>query len=141
MIRNAGGLLARIEAGLKERLEEAVDAACLDAIVRSRQACAEPAPAAESASDREEYHASFRAFLERLRADVGQRVTDEVRRVMDSAAERAGAEPIARLMAIQVVLARQLPDYWQRFEATRALYTDAYIASQRVRSPPRDIPR
>jgi hypothetical protein len=52
-----GDLATRIETEIRERLEEAIDAACLDALVRARQANQLPAPAADSAQDRAEFHA------------------------------------------------------------------------------------
>src|SRR5207253_2797093 len=47
-------LAARIEAELRERIEEAVDLACLDALVKWRRARGLPAPAADSVRDRAE---------------------------------------------------------------------------------------
>jgi hypothetical protein len=119
-------LLALIEVEVRERLEEAVDSVSLEAMVQSRRARGLPPPAAESPADREEFTARARAFLERLAADLEPALGDAERRKAGDAAARAGAEPLARLIAVQVVLARSLPDYWQRFDAVRT----AYLAEQ-----------
>src|SRR5262249_26444229 len=54
---------------------------------------------------------------ERLDAHFRPSFSDEPQ----GAATRAG-EPMARLMAVQVALARELPDYWQQFDAVRLDY-------------------
>ena len=120
-------LAARIDRELRERLEEAIEFLCLDALVQRRRALGLPAPAADSARDREEFAAQVRAFLERLgtlAADLGP----EPRRKIETA-ERGAADETARLLAVQTVLARELPDYWQRFEAARVAYTTERAAS------------
>jgi len=121
-------LVARIEAELRERIEEAVDFACLDALVERRRAHGLPAPVADSARDRDEFTQRVRAFLEELRDAVAVDLTPEQRRKVDAAARAAGDET-GRLLAVQVALARELPDYWQRFEATRVAYVGSAPAS------------
>jgi hypothetical protein len=115
-------LAARIDAQLRERLEDAVDFACLEAMVERRRARGLPAPAADSAQDREEFQRSVRAFLEHLRASLAVDLEPEQHRRVE-AAERGAGEETARLLAVQVVLARALPDYWQRFEASWAAWS------------------
>lgn len=119
-------LLALVEAEVRERLEEAVDSVSLEAMVESRRARGLPPPAADSRADRDEFTARALAFLERLAADIGPVLDDAERRKAEEAALRAGSEPLGRLIAVHVVLARSLPDYWQRFDAVRA----AYLAEQ-----------
>ncbi len=109
-----------IEAEVRERIEAAVDHASLEALVATRRARGLPAPVAESARDRAEFEAGVRQFLERLQADVEPNLTDKQRNQAAEAAGRVGPDPVARLVATQVALARLLPDYWQRFEAYRA---------------------
>ena len=121
-------LVARVEAELRERIEEAVDFACLDALVERRRARGLPAPVADSAHDREEFTQRVRAFLRELRDAVAVDLTPEQRQKVDAAARAAGEEP-QRLLAAQVALARELPDYWQRFEAARLAYVGAESAS------------
>jgi hypothetical protein len=121
-------LIARIEAELRERIEEAVDFACLDALVEQRRAHGLPAPVADSARDRDEFTRRVRAFLTQLRDAVAVDLTPEQRQKVDAAARAAGDET-RRLLAVQVALARELPDYWQRFETTRVAYVGAASAS------------
>jgi hypothetical protein len=115
-------LLALVEHEVRERLEEAVDYVGLEALVESRRARGLPPPAADSAADREEFAARTRAFLERLTDSLRPTLAEAERRKVDEALARAGSEPLGRLLAVQVVLARTLPDYWQRFEAVRAAF-------------------
>ena len=113
-----GDLSTRIEAELRERLEDALDAACLDALVRLRRARGLPLPVADSERDRAEYQSEVRLLLDRLDAHFTATVGEDLRR---SAARAAHGAPdrVAQLTAVQVVLARALPDYWQRFEEVR----------------------
>ncbi|MBI2160270.1 MAG: hypothetical protein HYU25_07830 [Candidatus Rokubacteria bacterium] len=120
-------LAARLDAQLRERLEEAVDFVCLQALVARRRALGLPAPAADSARDREEFRHGVRAFLEHLRGSVPADLTPEQQRKVEVAAQDAGDET-ARLLAVQVALARVLPDYWQRFEAGWTAWAGALSA-------------
>jgi hypothetical protein len=111
----------RIEFEVRERLEEAVDYVCLDALVRSRRAHGLPPPAADNPDDRQAYTVNVLAFLGLLRRElVAELRAEERRKVLDSASG-AGDEQ-AQLIAVQVALARLLPDYWQRFDAIQARY-------------------
>ena len=114
-------LNARIEAQLRERLEEAVDFVCLEALVKRRRALSLPAPSAESTRDREEFTQSVRAFLDEFRSAIVPTLNEQQREKV-AAAERAPGDETQRLLSVHVVLARELPDYWQRFEAGRAVY-------------------
>ena len=69
----------RIDAQLRERLEEAVEFVCLDALVARRRARGLPPPAADSAPDREEFTQGVRAFLEHLRATIAVDLTEAQR--------------------------------------------------------------
>jgi hypothetical protein len=123
-----GDLASRLEAELRERLEEALDAACLDALVAMRRARQLPPPAADSERDRAEYQSEVRLLLERLDAHFAPLIDDGLR---DRAARpvRAGSDRESQLMATQVALARTLPDYWQRFDAVRLQYAEERAAS------------
>lgn len=114
------GLGTRIELEVRERLEEAVDYVCLEALVQARRARGLPAPAADNAADRREYTEHVRAFLVHLERDLTADLDTEQRRRLP--AGPAADEEEARLMSVQVALARLLPDYWQRFDAGRARY-------------------
>jgi hypothetical protein len=116
------GLDTRIEAEVRERLEEAIDYVCLEALVRARRESGLPAPAADNAADRREYDTRVHAFLGLLERELTAALTDDLRGKRP-AAPAAGDEG-ARLLAVQVSLARLLPDYWQRFDALRARYLD-----------------
>jgi hypothetical protein len=109
----------RIEMEVRERLEEAVDYVCLEALVQARRARGLRAPVADNAADRREYTQHVLAFLRQLERDLTAGLDGEQRRRLPAAP--AGADE-ARLMAVQVALARTLPDYWQRFDAARARY-------------------
>jgi hypothetical protein len=117
--REPADLASRIEAELRSRIEDAVDMACLDAMVKARQAAGAPPPAVDSPRDREEYTARVRALLERLGAELTRALTPEQRRRLQPAAPGAGGSAEERAMALQVALARALPDYWQRFDDLR----------------------
>ena len=108
-------LATRIEHEVRERLEEAVDFVCLEALVKTRRARGDAAPAADNPTDRAEYESHVSAFVRLLAAEV---------RAPDVTAPRAAAAdvPDARLLARQVALARTLPDYWQQFETIAARY-------------------
>lgn len=108
----AAELRARLDTELRERIEEAIDFVCLDALVRDRRARGLPPPAADSPADREEFARSVREFLERLDADIAGL----------PGARRETTGDLGDLLATQVRLAKELPDYWQRFEAIGASY-------------------
>lgn len=118
----------RIDAQLRERLEEAVDFVCLDVLVQRRRALGLPPPVADNAHDREEFTESVRVFLEHLRAAIAADLTEEQRQKVEIA-RRALGDEVPRLVGVQVVLARELPDYWQRFEAGRSAWTAERVTS------------
>ncbi len=112
---DARGLVERIEAQLGERIEEAVEMAALKLMVDLRSETGRRAPESTSTEDRAEFQAITRTLLTRLRAAFLAELPGELRPRFDSV-EAAEADEPARLLAGQVFLARQLPDYWQRFE-------------------------
>ncbi|MBI2206081.1 MAG: hypothetical protein HYU41_19760 [Candidatus Rokubacteria bacterium] len=111
-------LPTRIEAELRTRIEDAVDYACLDAMVKARQDRGAAAPAADNARDREEYDRRVADFLERVRAALVPALPAEQRQRLGNLNTPHGGDVNAAL-AIQVTLAKELPDYWQRFEDVR----------------------
>ena len=113
------GLSTRIEHEVRERLEEAVDYVCLEALVRARRAHNLPAPVADNAADRREYVEHVRTFLAELEHDLTANLDAQQRRRLPAS---AAGDDEARRMQTQVALARMLPDYWQRFDAVRARY-------------------
>lgn len=116
----AHDLVTRIEHEVRERLEEAIDFVCLEALVNARRASGGPAPVADNAVDRADYQAHVAAFLRLLASEL---------RAAELSPARAIAGDDAQLLARQVALARTLPDYWQRFEALSARYLAEPAAS------------
>ena len=119
-------LLSLIDTELRDRIEEAVDHACLEAMVSARRANGAPLPKADDVRDREEFTATVRALLERLRNEIPADA-DEAARVAPSLDTRADEE--WRLLAVQIAQAKALPDYWQRFDAVRVRFTAEYVQS------------
>jgi len=166
----APDLLSRIDAGIRERLEEAIDDACLTALVRGREVSGRPAPVADSVEDRAEFQNLVRDFLHRLQSDMpaatardpiagpaarepavrspamSPPATSESRaagaasleartetRQGPAAPAHTGGEAVAALLRVQVALAKEMPDYWQRFDTIRAAYVEEAAASSRQR--------
>jgi hypothetical protein len=118
-----------VDAEIRERIEDAVDHGVLDVMVEARRRRGQPGPAADSASDRAEYEAGVRAFLEHLATQLEPALDARQRDETRHAGDRTGRDPLGRLVAMQVALAKALPDYWQRFDAARQAY-----AAQRLKS-------
>ena len=119
------GLGERIRAQLGERLEEAVEMAGLKLLVDLRARHGHPAPETSSETDRRE----FEALAVDLLAHLQSAFHAELER-----AEVAHPSGRARLLAGQVLLARRLPDYWQRFERYQTAYAGARLAAPASRS-------
>jgi hypothetical protein len=115
------GLLERIQAQVRERIEEAVEMAALELMVALREARGRPAPQTSSAKDREEFVAMAGELLTHLGGAFRRELPDGQRGGLDEA-ERIEGDERARVLAGQVFLARRLPDYWQRFETHVAAY-------------------
>jgi len=128
------GLGERIEAAVKERLEEAVEFVCMDLLVQLRRAHGGPAPVAKSASDRQEFQRLVGEWLLHLRGALLDGLPREEVQKVSQAEEARGREEIPRLLAGQAALARTLPDYWQRFETLSAAFTQARLTTRPRRS-------
>lgn len=126
---DARGLMERIQAQLRERIEEAVEMAALKLMVDLRAATGRPAPESGSPADRAEFEAGARALLGWLRDAFEAELPADLRPGFAEAEAAADDEP-ARLLGGQVWLARRLPDYWQRFERYQSRY-----AAQRLADP------
>lgn len=122
------GLRERIDAQIQERIDEAVEMAAIALLVELRARHGRPAPKSDSSTDRDEFlalAADLLAYLGRaFEADLasgghagldGTRATDGDQRT--------------RALGAQLFLARQLPDYWQRFEIHRAAHAEARLAA------------
>jgi hypothetical protein len=124
---DARGLMERIEAQLRDRIEEAVEMAALKLMVDRRTATGRPAPESTSTADRDEFEAGARALLAWLRDAYVAELPPDLRPSFDQAEAAAGDEP-ARQLAGQVWLARRLPDYWQSFERYQRQYALRQLA-------------
>jgi hypothetical protein len=122
------GLLERIEAQLGERIEEAVEMAALELLVELRKRHQRPAPASDSQADREEFQVLSADLLGYLRQAFTAEMPAE-RRAALARAEAGGSGERDRALRGQVFLARQLPDYWQRFEEHRAAHATARLSA------------
>lgn len=111
-------LAARIDAELRARIEDAVDYACLDAMVKAREARGAPAPVADDPGDRAEYGERVGVFLERLRV-VLVALLDADARTRLASVVGSRATDVSAALGAQVALAKELPDYWQRFDEAR----------------------
>jgi hypothetical protein len=120
----AHDLGTRIDMEVRERLEEAVDFVCLEALVQARRQRGLPPPAADNAADRRDYLTNVSAFLTLLQRELTTDLTADQRGRLGGAVA-AAANDQTQLVTTQVALARLLPDYWQRFDAVRARYLDA----------------
>jgi hypothetical protein len=125
---DARGLMERIQAQLRDRIEEAVEMAALKLMVDLRAASGRPAPESTSPADRAEFETTSRALLAWLRDVYVAELPADLRPGFDQAEAAAGDEP-ARLLAGQVWLARRLPDYWQRLERYQCRYAAERLAN------------
>jgi hypothetical protein len=123
-------LFARLDAEVRQRIEEAVDYVGLDAMVRARRARSLPEPDKASVRDRSEFDTRVRGFLQRLEQEVSAGLAPPQRDRI--ARTPTTGDETARLIAVQVVLAKELPDYWQHFEQV----AEAYAGEAEAEPPP-----
>lgn len=97
----------------------------LELMVELRRRHGRPAPDTTSTADRAEFEDTARALLVHLRAAFEGDLSADQRRALEGA-ETAADEP-EPLLAGQALLARELPDYWQRFETHRVAYARACL--------------
>jgi hypothetical protein len=126
---DARGLIERIEAQLRDRIEEAIEMAALKLMVDTRAQTGRPAPESTSAADRSEFETSSRALLLRLRERFLADLPADLRADFDRA-EAAVEDGPPRPLAGQVFLARHLADYWQRFERFQLEDAQARLADR-----------
>jgi hypothetical protein len=122
--------MERIEAQLRERIEEALEMAALKLMVDARAQGGRPAPESTSPADRAEFEAIARDLLARLREQFAADLSEDLRaRLVQT--EAAIPDPLARPLTGQVFLARHLPDYWQRLERYQREDAERYLAETR----------
>jgi hypothetical protein len=119
--RDPRGLRERIDAQLRDRLLEALEHRSLAALLEQRQREGRPAPDPSSAADRREWEVITARLLSHLRGAFDATL-DAPERVRLAEAEQAHGPGRERLLAAQVLLARILPDYWQRLEQHQATF-------------------
>jgi hypothetical protein len=124
--RDPRGLVERIEAQIRERLEEALEMAGLKLLVQLRARDGRPAPEASREADRKEFEALAADLLAHLRTAFHAEVREEHRRELEQA-EAGSRSERERFWAGQIFLARRLPNYWQRLERHEAAYVKARL--------------
>lgn len=112
-------LAARIDAELRARIEDAIDYACLDAMVTARAERGAPAPVADDPGDRDEYNHRVSALLEHIRVALVAVLDADQRAKLDAVASLPRPHDVRVALDAQVALAKELPDYWQRFDELR----------------------
>ena len=127
------GLGERIQAQLGERIEEAVEMAGLKLMVDLRTRHGRPAPETSSETDRREFEVLAAEILVHLQSAFHAELGAEDRAELERA-EADHPSGRARLLAGQVLLARRLPDYWQRFERYQTAYAGARLAAPASRA-------
>ena len=125
-------LSERIDAQVRERIQEAVELAALELMVERRRRQGRPAPETDSAADRREFEAGTHDLLTHLQSAFATDLSPEQRLELERV---ESDEPEAhRLLAGQVLLARRLPDYWQRFERYRADHAREVVEAPAVKT-------
>jgi hypothetical protein len=126
------GLVERIEAQISERIAEAVDMAALKLMVDLRERHGRPAPETSRDADRKEFEETAARLLAHLRGAFAEGLDPAGRGELERA---EASEPDHRqsLLRGQVLLARRLPDYWQRFEAHQTAYARALLDAPALR--------
>jgi len=131
--RDPRGLVERIEAQIRERLEEALERAALKLLVDLRARQGRPAPADSSDADRREFESLVGDLLAYVDAAFRGDLDARDRQDLERAESHAPSER-DRLLAGQVLLARRLPDYWQRLERYEAAYAESRLEARAARS-------
>ena len=116
-------LIERIDSQLLERIEEACDFFCLDLLVQLRKARGLPAPETDNPRDREQFKGLVREFL----VDLDK----ESRGWLGPQEKTPDRAQSSHPLALQVFLAKTLPDYWQRFDQA----THTFASARRAPSP------
>jgi hypothetical protein len=122
-------LRERIDAQLRERIEEAVEMAALELMVETRKRQQKAPPAEDNGRDRAEFHATADEVLEHLHRAFRAALSPADRDALDAATRPSQTDSHAERLAGQVFLAKRLPDYWQSFETHRAELASARLGN------------
>jgi len=126
--RDPRSLVERIQAQLAERIAEAVDMAALTLMVELRQHHGRPAPETTNDADRQEFEQLSADVLAHLHGAFLSELGADERAELERA-EAAQTSLRERYLSGQVLLARRLSDYWQRFEIHQAAFAETRLAS------------
>jgi hypothetical protein len=118
-------LAERIRQQLRERIQEAAEMAALEVMVERRRRQGLPPPETSSDADRREFEQTARDLLAHLRDAAAADLAPADRAALESA--EANQELPASLLNANVYLAALLPDYWQRFETSRAEFAQSRL--------------
>lgn len=110
-------LKARIDRLVLERVEAAIQTACLNALVEQRRRLGQALPSEDNADDRRALEQLVHALLERLEARMLPTLSPEQQAGI--AASPDPAKTAGQGLARQASLAKLLPDYWRHFEDCR----------------------
>lgn len=125
---DARSLIERIDAQLAERIEEAVEMAALHLLVELRKRHDRLPPETDNREDRREFQALARDLLAHL-GRAFEAGLDAERLLELEEARKGVADAREGDLRVQIVLARQLPDYWQRLEEYRVAHAEARLSS------------
>jgi len=126
-------LLERIDAQLKERIEEACELFCLDLLVQLRDARRRPAPQPDNQQDRHEFRQLVQEFMAALNTESRGWVPRGHTLPQTKLIEQ---QPLDEPLELQVFLAKTLPDYWQRLEQSTQAFSKVRLNESR---PPRNF--
>lgn len=121
-------LLERIDAQLKERIEEACEFFCLDLLVQLRNAHGRPAPQPDNQTDRNEFKQLVQELIVAI-SGVSQGWVPMTDTLLQT--KLLEQKTLDQPLVLQIFLAKNLPDYWQRFEQA----TQAFATARRAASP------
>ena len=123
-------LLERIDAQLGERIEEACEFFCLDLLVQRRRARGRPAPQPDNQGDRNEFKQFVQEFIVALDEESRGWVPPTDTLLQTKLLEQKSLD---QPLALQIFLAKNLPDYWQRFEQVTQAFAWARLAASSPR--------
>ena len=124
-------LRERIDAQIRERIEEALEMAALEVMVEQRRREGRPAPEEGSGRDRDEFRAVTASLLAYLDQALGAAASSDDSPPPSHGSSGSSADTGQRdaMLASQVVLAKRMPDYWQVFEVHRTAFAEQRVGA------------